>query len=489
VIKRTTIIPVVFLLLSLLLVVKLSTCEEVYVYYGYVPWNIYDYERKLTAEGGFEYILDNTTIRDFGLLVVIGNYDNTKVKVFKLPENVLVDSFTVDHMKYKVVKLPNATFFKVVTDKHATVMLMGGAALDTWPSNKTHERWPNRAAISMPLLSVEGGYVGKTFIFLATLYTVPSDFPPGGCLRIYALEDSEVSLYDEGGKLIEKFRLKANEVKGLTIKGYRIYKLSSTGYIMATLFFDWYPNLKVFPSANGGFTGTRFYIPTTPPGHYYPNATYVFTSTEDTKVEVYDLRLKVKVKEFMVKKGTINPVMLSSDKGDLVIESSKDLMVVHSDWIIGLGIAYLGLRKGETAAVFIPSGETYLFSSKKATVAIDGIPYTVMPDSYIPLPKGLHRISTNEPVVIQIIQYQYPPYRSPHPRYDPLLAIPGIQGFGAFAAMIPSIKDVETVYKIKLKPVVVETIPSQIIYAVVLLIVVILILALWKLRARFLKKV
>ncbi|RLE63202.1 MAG: hypothetical protein DRN53_02645, partial [Thermoprotei archaeon] len=60
-------------------------------------------------------------------------------------------------MKYKVVKLPNATFFKVVTDKHATVMLMGGAALDTWPSNKTHERWINRAPISMFLMSVEGG--------------------------------------------------------------------------------------------------------------------------------------------------------------------------------------------------------------------------------------------------------------------------------------------------------------------------------------------
>jgi len=62
------------------------------VYYGYIPWNIYDYWRKDTPEGGFEYVLDETTIRDFGLLVVIGNYDNTKVRVFKLPENILVDS-------------------------------------------------------------------------------------------------------------------------------------------------------------------------------------------------------------------------------------------------------------------------------------------------------------------------------------------------------------------------------------------------------------
>ncbi|RLE89783.1 MAG: hypothetical protein DRJ49_01950 [Thermoprotei archaeon] len=459
------------------------------MYYGYIPWNIYDYWRKDTPEGGFEYVLDETTIRDFGLLVVIGNYDNTKVRVFKLPENILVDSFTVDHMKYKVVKLPNATFFKVVTDKHATVMLMGGAALDTWPSNKTHERWINRAPISMFLMSVEGGYVGKTFIFLATLHTVPSDWPPGGCLRVYALEDSEVSLYDERGKLIKRFKLKANEVKGLIIKGYRIYKLSSTGYIMAALFFDWYPNLKVFPSANGRVAGTRFYIPTTPPGHYYPNATYVFTSTEDTKVIVYDLRLKVKVKEFLVKKGTINPIMLSSDKGDLVIESSKDLIVVHSDWTLGLGIAYIGLRRGETATIFIPSGETYLFSPRKATITIDGIPYTVMPDSYLPLPRGFHRISTNESVVIQIIQYQYPPYRSPHPRYDPLLGIPGTQGFGAFAAVIPSIKDVEVVYKIELKPLgMAEAISSQVMYAIALLIIVVLATILWKLKTRFLKK-
>jgi len=61
-------------------------------------------------------------------------------------------------MEDVITSLPNGTFFKVVTSKPASVLLLGGEGLEA----KT-----TQYSFTSFLRSVDSGYVGKEFIYLS----------------------------------------------------------------------------------------------------------------------------------------------------------------------------------------------------------------------------------------------------------------------------------------------------------------------------------
>jgi len=47
-------------------------------------------------------VIDEKSVRSIALLVIIGNHEGTRVRVYKLPLE-LVDEFTLGKMEYRIV--------------------------------------------------------------------------------------------------------------------------------------------------------------------------------------------------------------------------------------------------------------------------------------------------------------------------------------------------------------------------------------------------
>ncbi|RLE61611.1 MAG: hypothetical protein DRN53_05350, partial [Thermoprotei archaeon] len=389
-------------------------------------------------------IIENTTIRDYALLVVIGNYEDTSVKVLKLPEKEVIDKYTVGKMEYRITKLPNATFFKVITSRPATVLLMGGAAIDTWPSNKTHKLWPRRRAISMFTTSTNGGYIGKEFIFLATTEL------PVGRVDIYALEDSKVTIYDRQNRIVKKLEVKANEFKSVFLKSYEIYRVVSTGNIMVQVIDEnREPDTLIYPSATGGFIGTRFYGIGVVPEEWLPleEMAFIVTGIENFKLTVVDLKYKTTILEKEFKAGRLNKLKLESYC--IGVESDKPILLMYVGFALSKKVVFLGLRGGEEAYIYVPEGEAYIFSAYEDTiVTVDGVQHYLGRDSYMLLPRGLHRIGADKTVLIEMVKYG----NLRTSVFRKIWEFPYTAGFEAFGMIIPPIQGIEKSYDITLKP-------------------------------------
>jgi len=290
----------------------------------------------------------------------------------------------------------------------ATVLLMGGAPVDNWPEEPP-EKWPNRANISMFLISTEDTYMGKEFIFLATCYITPPGWD-GGTFRVYALEDSDIKIYDREGRVVYDFKLKANEVKWLSLKGFRIYRLVSTGNVMACTCALRINYPMFYPTPTGGFVGKVFYGPFA--DKFEPECAwrYIITSVEDTKVKLVDLDRKPVLDEVEVRGGEkVEPSEISLN---MFIESEKPIVVLMGDWFVSTGVTFMGLRAGQTACIYIPEGEAYLFSYKDTTVVIGEVTYRLKTGEWISLlTKGICRISTDSTVLIEIVFYRRLPIK------------------------------------------------------------------------------
>ena len=209
----------VLLTIALISLILLSFTEisisaqhgNTYIYYGYIPSRIFVNEFHEDS-GRWEILKD--TIMDHGTVGIIGITDATDVKVYTLPDKRLVKKARIGRYEKLLVDLPNGTLFKICSTKPVSVMLMGGRLLDK-----------GQLQTSTFFTSVDGGYVGKEFIFLQVGH--PYFYPVlwvgwhyrhfGFSTRVMALEDSHITLKDEDGRVIMKFDLKANEEKTLNV--------------------------------------------------------------------------------------------------------------------------------------------------------------------------------------------------------------------------------------------------------------------------------
>jgi len=416
--------------------------EGLYVYYGYVPdriWSIY--VTRFSGSQAVEFDVRESSIKDRGYVNIIGDQDGTTVTVYSLTERREVVSLRLDRLQEATVPLPNGTFFKVVSDKPATVTLMGGADVED-----------KNAIFSTFFTSVEGGYVGKEFIFKALLGRTS-----GLAFIVYALQPSEVTVSDANGTTVVDFKLEANQFRQLGLTPYANYRLVSSGYVMLQTFTMGYPCF--YPSVQGGFVGTVIYgSSSTGLEAWGGSQNYPFfyrkafiTSTEDTKVTVLDEEYEKVNAEFNVVSGSNNSVELRLDR--MVVESGKPIVLMYkSDSNIEPGINFMGLKGGQTASLFLPPGGAYLFTAEQTRIEQDGVSFTLPTDSVQPIQEGFHTLTVDRNVILEVVNLADElPFIIPQGKTS---------GIGSFGAVMPSVQSLSISYPdLSLKPVIEEALP------------------------------
>jgi len=423
------------LLSSLAGISQVSALEPNHEYYGYVPPRIWGLQRTSTSMWEFE--VNPNSILDRGLLVFIGNYDQTKVSVYVLPNRSLVESFSVNKMEEVTVPLPNDTFFKAVSDKPVTLILMAGRNMESG-----HD-WAQTF-----FTSVEGGYVGREFIFKA-IQAATTPYAMGFALRVFALEDSDVIVVDVSGSTAAEFSLKANQYRQLSFTPLAVYALTSTGNVMIQ---SWTGGSIFFPAAEGGFSGKLFYgagrvkeLWTTgimPPAYY-------LTGPEDAKARIIDLEFRKEFSTTNVVAGVNNSLKI--DVSHIAVESEKPVTLMFANG----GVAYAGVKPGETIELYVPTGkdalsmgEAYIYAEQGTTVTLDDVKIKVSTDEMLPLHPGMHRISADRNAVIQVVHWYMYVWA-----YTRAIDAPH-NGIANFATCVPSVQAMSLTYGgIRLKPV------------------------------------
>jgi len=406
--------------------ITLAHAQEEYVYYGYIPremWGV------AWLSGLEEFRFDPGTVADRGLVVVIGNQDGTQVRVYTLPDGRLVEDKRLNKLERVTVTLPNGTFFKVSTSQPATVVLMAGRGMERGESGS-----------NMFFTSVDGRYVGKDFIFIAV------QAKTGGLpYRVYALEDSDVTIADVNGTKVQEFRLSANGFKELSFESLQTYRLTSTGNVMLQ---SW-PGLGTcfYPAVEGGFVGKLFYgssgLNEAWPRYAPPQ--FVMTGLEASKITIIDTEYKRKYSEADLAAG--GNVSTQVRMSHMLVESQQPIVLLME----ATGVGFMGLKAGQEAYLGVPTnepypdkpphgsqvgskGEAYLFAYKETTVSIDDVRVKLSADQFEPLTPGYHRVSATENVLIQLVNWPaevYSPLTHSETRLPNLAAcIPCVQAVG-----------------------------------------------------------
>ena len=171
-----------------------------WTYYGHIPGEVWLASNDNDANK--PYVIRPETVVDYGRVTVIGAHDQTHVEVYVLPDKALVKSISLSKLEKSSISLPNGTFFKVVSDKPATVVLMGGVAMERGEAYTT-TFWTGTS----------GGYVDREFVFIALQgKSLPTGYVGGLVHRVYALEKSDVTIQDSSGSTVSEFKLQSNGV-------------------------------------------------------------------------------------------------------------------------------------------------------------------------------------------------------------------------------------------------------------------------------------
>jgi hypothetical protein len=351
-----------------------SAAQDQHVYYGYVPLRV--------GESGE------------AKLYIVGNHDGTSVKVLSLPDIVVIAEFTVDKLEEKALSLPNGTFFKIVSDRPVTAILAGGDEVEAVTRS-----------ITTFYTSVDGGYVGREFVFRT--------FAKGrglGAYTLYAVEASEVTIFNSTGDEVISLKLSANEYKDFNLNPSEVHRLVSTGRVMLQSFAQKAPGAwggvtrwssYFVPSPEGGFMGRYFYARGAYPGPYKIYTSYVFTSSQESALRIYDLEAKSKMSEEAVPAG--GNLTFQSLRPHIFFQSEKPMMLAIFANDGGLMAACL--KAGQEAYVRVPSDESFIFAHEDTVLVMDGAQYSISADEAFQLPIGLHQIQADKNVILIMVDY------------------------------------------------------------------------------------
>lgn len=434
--------------------------EEKYTYYGIIPNKIYQYILNDTNRPELGYILQQAvdTVRTKILVSITATEDDTNVRVYRFfdKNNVnLVNQTIINAMEKFFVLFPNGSMFKVVTDKYASVMILNFPNIPPNSSPNVRDAMPNTYQAS-----INGTYVGKEFIFMAS-------WDPGSyqweSYRIFAVEKADIKVTDENGNE-QNYSLDANSYKDISVDTYVSYRVESTGNIMIQAKeSQGRGNSRIYyfvPSAEGGFVGKIFFTTSTTDWDSIEDYGFHISVTQDSKITIWDLDAKGKIIDSSVKGGE---GIVVQPKGNAILVQSTEPITL--EWLAngtttrlggdayGGGIAYIGVKPNEETPFFLSTNSTieaYIFAYKQTTVSIDDSSVSIDAGSYFVLTTpGAHIISSDQNIVIEILSW---------PLY------PNFQGLNFGGVEIPCIQLVNVIPNVTLTPLE-ET--SQTIYIII----------------------
>ena len=435
-----------FLAFSSVSVSKVCAQDTEYEYYGYVPAKIYDYNLTDANNVTSGWRLDTGSITKAGLVAITGIEDDTHVEVYSLDNGSLVSETTIDNMEKHYVVFKNGTFFRVVTSKLTSVLLLNYESIPLDYESLT----------SYPLpftfyYDVNGAYVGKEFILMAVQFDIYLQY------TIFALEKADVTVTREDG-IIQTYSIEVNAWKRLIWEPFRTYKIESTGNIMihagnidTTTFF--------VPCTEGGFVGKTFF--TLSRNDWDTRESYGFrvSAAQDTKITVWNLETKQQILTADVAGGigygfkpTAPAVFVESDQPvTLFLIHNGSISRAASSGIYGAygsGVAYFGVKPDEDTPFYLPIDsyvEAYIFASVDTDITVDGNPWTIRAKTYYTLSQpGTHVIRANNNVVIETLNWP---------------SIPEYQGLQYSGVQVPCIQTVDIVTNVTLTPLGEEGLP------------------------------
>jgi len=389
---------------------------EEHIYYGYAPPS--------TDVGNVQEVINNKAFNysvppSTGLLDVLGLQDNTQVSLYDLSSGVLLNSTTVNRLQKVTFFVRYGTYFKLVSSHRVVAMVSGGnLAYDV----------SETAGYSTFYPSVEGGFRGKSFIFMPATGTHMYAYYTqliGHNFNLFALEDTQFKLSDAVGKLstteslkqrgTERALLQARVLTGSTTAGAGYderFILNSTNDVMvACTAID---QVLYVPAITGGYVGKIFWAPDKVQYQQTGRSVVlVITPLEPGKVTVYDKDLNVLAEHtFTSADVSANSYWFKSfglGTFDFIIKSAGDITVLASQTntnvsedFIGSGITFLGARPNQEIKFFTPSS-AIVFSSQDQTVIVDGQTRTVKKDEVIILSSGVHSIKGTGVSTIEVL--------------------------------------------------------------------------------------
>jgi len=380
-----------------------ANAEEAYSYYGYVPSRIYSFNpaEDVLARRPPGNASEVQYVRDHGVLLVVGNQDDTRCRLYRLPDRGLLEDFTVDSLELKAVALPNGTFFKLVSNKLVTAVLKGGAFVGRVIADTYNTE------VSTYYPSTDGPYVGKEFVFPTTLTGLLE--PP---YRVYSLEEGTVRLYEASGELVNEARVKPNEVTLVRPRNGTVYRLESTGYVMLSSFT--FTESCFMPSIDGGFVGKVFYAGGEKRlGGRGESAfgSYTFAlSTEEARAELYDLKSANKAGDLTVppREASVVPMKavnyVGFETGAYALFSNRPLTLLYlSNSTVEGGLSMAGFGAGQGVAIHVPEGESFVFAYQDCILTVDDVQVSLKADQFHELPAGVHVVQATGPIIVELI--------------------------------------------------------------------------------------
>jgi len=336
------------------------------LFYGYAPSGVDE-----------TYLLG----RGYAYLDVIGVNYSTSVRVFDLRTGLLIGEGVVGRMELFTIKLPLETYFKVEADKIVSVCLSAGTFRG---DSQLGPRPPSGFTF---ITSVDGGFSGKEFIFMALESYAH-------VMLIYAVENSEVTVYNSTGSTAFHFSLGAYSYAGLALKPRQVYRVVSTGRLMIEHATIYGATIDSVPSFTGGFIGYTF------PATIAFGGSLIILSQEDSTVKVHEITAGGLSLNPRFEKQLRLGENMSVPWGNPVIIRSTGRVLVERN---GVGIAFMGLRAGEDAWVFIPDGGGVIFASAPTRIVVDERVAILQRDGIDSVQPGLHRIATNSTVLLELL--------------------------------------------------------------------------------------
>jgi len=342
-------------------------------FYGYAPSTV---RETFGIGAGYAY------------LDIIGVNDSTHVKIYDLRSGVQLDEATVNRMQLYTYRIPSGTYFRVEADKMVSICLSSG----TFRGDTVNIGPPTAETF---YTSVDGGFAGREFIFMA-LETYQNQ------ISIYAVEDSQVTIYNSTGSAVHQLNLNAYSQGGVQLRARTVYRLVSTRRVTVENAPNQAPALTYAPSLTGGFTGNTFSMFF---GYFHPQITYSLTiiAQERSTVKVFGIAA--------TGISTTPTSEVSLDAGEsrtfsvrtalpAVVQATGRVLVWEGP---GGSLTFMGLKGGEDAWLQVPDGGGIIFSPNPASLTIDDTPRTLGKDGIEPIPPGLHRITTNATIVLELV--------------------------------------------------------------------------------------
>lgn len=444
--KVTGMVKCSFLIISLfvlqliafpLTLTSLVYAGEGYVYYGYIPPST-DIAQNLTIAGereSYTNLSRNGWVEEqtrsgrvsyvvpsgYSLLDIVGWSDNTHVEVWDLLTGEEINSTTVNRLEKQTVYIRHGTFFKVVASQKLAVMLSGGA--DCYAGEST------TGGFSTFYPSVEGGFRGKEFMFMAAAPTHPYAYTAaaqGFNFFLMAPEEVHWKLQDSNGIWSTEDTTKQRGIRTIMLQS-RVWYTGEQNGVGSSVVFDVTASDDVIvscaasddyeavPALTGGFVGKDFYAPVhqtlQEPGR---TCAFIVMPLEEGKVTVYSKALDVLAEKTFTSEDVANRAYWFKDIGngkfELFAESTGNIcfmvgqtMRLTTEDFLGDDITFMGSKPGEEIRFYAPT-MAVVFAPETTSVTIDGkAPSTLEESRFLLLDSGPHSVKADGHVIVEIL--------------------------------------------------------------------------------------